>query len=344
MKILIIYGGNGLADDLSLTAIKRICTVLTELEVEVKQYNLTYTDITEEITEELQSSEGVILATTVDWIGIGGRMQTFLDQCNKFNNQFFSNKYLMSVVLTKKSGDRDASNYLLKCWDMLGGIEGVNICGKIEKFIQLETDENVLSVIDKKTEDFYRIIRQKRKVLPIGTITVTTSVINENTHNEDAFTDMNIIDEYVGDTNNSGRIIEEDPYIIEQKQDIKEISDFLEQQLNNKTTNLSGNKYIDKFLETFICENSSFACTYNIIINDQQNNDIILRVKDNNLAGFVGTDTRADVVINIESNVLDEILKGNLTIQRGFLTGKLKAKGNFTQLYELDNIFRFTYL
>ncbi|WP_281813274.1 SCP2 sterol-binding domain-containing protein [Vallitalea longa] len=340
MKILIIYGGSGLADDLSLAAVKRIHTVLNELEVEVKQYNLENTDITEEITNELQSTKGVVLATTVEWMGIGGRMQTFLDQCYAYNNQYFNDKYLMSVILTKTNGDRDASNYILKCWDMLGGLEGVNVCGKIDRFVELETNEEIISVIDKKTEDFYRIIRQKRNVLPTGTENFSKPVIDQHI-DDDVFAKMNIIDEYVGDTKTKAKIIEEDPYIVEQRQDIEEISDFLKQQLN-KNTNLSGNKYIDRFLEAFICEDSSFTCTYNIIIINQKNKDIILKVKDKKLAGFIGTDVKADVIINVEANTLDEIIKGKLTVQRGFLTGKLKAKGNFTLLYEFDNIFKFT--
>lgn len=340
MKILIIYGGSGLADDLSLAAIKRIHTVLNELEVEVKQYNLDYTDITEEITNELESTQGVVLATTVEWMGIGGRMQTFLDRCYASNNQYFHDKYLMSVVLTKSNGDRDASNYMLKCWDMLGGLEGVNVCGKIDRFVDLETNENMISIIDKKTEDFYRIIRQKRTVLLTGTKSLQKPVMDEHVEN-DTFAKMNIIDEYVGDTDTKAKVIEEDPYIVEQKQDIEEISDFLKQQLN-KNTNLSGNKYIDRFLEAFICEDESFKCTYNIIITNKKNKDIILKIKDKKLAGFIGTDIKAEVIINIEDNILDEIIKGKLTVQRGFLTGKLKAKGNFTLLYEFDNIFKFT--
>jgi len=342
MKILIIYAGNGLADDLSLAAVKRIHTVLNELEVNVKQWSLDYQDITEEFLSELSIAEGVVLATTVEWIGIGGRMQTFLDRCYHFNQQeLFQGKYLMSVALTKTNGDRDASNYLTKCWDMLGGLEGVNVCGRIKNSVELETNERTISIIDKKTEDFYRVLNQKRDTLPTGTGYSPKYISNEmELDRPDTFTKMNIIDEYVGD-NKANKIIEEDPFIAEQRKDILEISDFLKQQLN-QNDNLSGNKYIDRFLQTFICEDPSFNCTYNIIITDQKNKDIILKVKDKKLAGYIGTDPSADVIVNIDTNILDEVIKGKLTIQRGFLTGKLKAKGNFTLLYEFDNIFKFT--
>jgi multimeric flavodoxin WrbA len=339
MKILIVYGGNNMADDLSLVAVERIHTVLEELEVDVKRFDLDYSDITEEFMDELRTSDGVVLATTVKWIGIGGKMQAFLDRCF-FSGQkdVFENKYLMSVVLTNGTGDRDASNYLIKCWDMLGGLEGTNICGKIEKSVQLETNERMISIIDKKTEDFYRIINQKRDLFPTGTY-----LHNEKSVQKDGvMTDQeaNIFDELIGDDFPGTKKIEEDSTIIKQRQDIKDITNFFKQKLTNNDI-MSENKYIDKFLQAFKCNDLSFECTYNIILLDTKQN-IILKVKNNNLVGLDGTDPLANVVINVESEILDEIINGRLTIQRAFLTGQLKAKGNFTWLYEIDNIFEFS--
>lgn len=341
MKILIIYGGNGLADDLSLAAVSRVHTVLNELEVSVKQFNLNYNDITQNFLDELQSADGVVLATTVDWIGIGGRMQTFLDGCYfSGRREVFSGKYLMSVVLTKSSGDRDATNYLIKSWDMLGGVEGVNVCGKIDKFVELETNQQIISIIDRKTEDFYRVLNQKRDVLPTGTgypMNAPLQTPNEGT--------ISIINEVVGDYsnfNNQLDPIEEDPFIAKQRQDIEELADFFKQKLS--TDDISpgtngGNKYINILQQAFTC-NTSFNCTYNIILTDKNNQDITLKIENGKMTGFIGNDPTAEVIINIDSNTFDRIISGKLTAQRGFLTGQLKAKGNFTLLYEFDNLFK----
>ena len=82
MNINIYYGGRGLVDDPTVFVINKIQEVLTELNVNVTRYNLyemknTITTLSQTITE----ADGLILATTVEWVGMGGYMQTFLDSC-----------------------------------------------------------------------------------------------------------------------------------------------------------------------------------------------------------------------------------------------------------------------
>lgn len=78
MNINIYYGGRGLVDDPTVFVINKIQEVLTELNVNVTRYNLyemknTITTLSQTITE----ADGLILATTVEWVGMGGYMQTF---------------------------------------------------------------------------------------------------------------------------------------------------------------------------------------------------------------------------------------------------------------------------
>ena len=82
MNINIYYGGRGLVDDPTIFAINKIQEVLNELNVNVTRYNLyemknTITTLSQTITE----ADGVIFATTVEWVGMGGYMQTLLDSC-----------------------------------------------------------------------------------------------------------------------------------------------------------------------------------------------------------------------------------------------------------------------
>lgn len=341
MDILLVYGGNGLANDLSLLAVERINTVLQELEVNVTAFHLTYDNISEKFIEALKIAEGVVLATTVEWIGIGGKMQAFLDNCYVSDNRkIIYEKYLMTVVLTKTTGDRDASSYLLKSWEMLGGIEGVSLSGRIENSVDIETDRKIISIIDKKTEDFYRIINQKRQVLPTSnnnTVISNNIEIEKNNSNDD----MSIINELINDNsvyNNQPIYKKEDPHIIKQKQDIQELTDFFNRKLTSEK--LSNNKYIHMLIKAFNNKEDVCNCTYNIIITDKENEDIIIKIIDGNINGYVGIDSSADVIINVDSHTFDRILSGKLTAQRAFLTGQLKAKGNFTLLYEFDHIFK----
>lgn len=341
MDIIIIYGGNGLADDLSLAAIKRIHTVLKELEVGVKEYYLSYEDNTEEILRDIKSSQGVVLATTVEWLGIGGRLQTFLDRCyHAGQTDLFADKYLMSVVLTSSCGERDANYHLQKAWDILGGREGISLCGRIERFVDLETDQAIKSIVDKKTEDFYRIINQKRMSLS----TSTTSISQPISHSYAAATGEtnNLFNQVVSDDTPLQQPVEDDPIKIKQRKDIEELSHLFKTKLQteNELTSNTGNHYLNKLEQAYVGHDPDLRCTYNICLIDRPNNEMVLKIQSGMLTTYMGIDQMAQVVMEMDTATFEHILAGKLTAQRGFLTGQLKAKGNFTQLYEFDYLFK----
>ena len=82
MKINIYYGGRGLIEDPTLYVIGKITEVLEELRVDVRRYNL-YEDKNAIATlpATLKDADGVVLAVSLEWFGIGGYMQQFLDMC-----------------------------------------------------------------------------------------------------------------------------------------------------------------------------------------------------------------------------------------------------------------------
>ena len=82
MKINIYYGGRGLVDDPTLYVLNKMGEVLDELRVSVETFRLM--DLKNSITtlpQTLKEADGIILATTIEWYGIGGYMQQFLDAC-----------------------------------------------------------------------------------------------------------------------------------------------------------------------------------------------------------------------------------------------------------------------
>ena len=77
MKINIYYGGRGLMDDPTLYVINKMQSVLEELHVEVERYNLYELKNTiPTLPQTLKEADGIILATTVEWHGIGGYMHS----------------------------------------------------------------------------------------------------------------------------------------------------------------------------------------------------------------------------------------------------------------------------
>lgn len=91
MKINIYYGGRGLLDDPTLYVLKKMQNVFTELRVTVERYNIfEYKNSISTLPQTMKDADGIILATTVEWLGIGGFMYQFLDAAG-------------SMVIRKKS-------------------------------------------------------------------------------------------------------------------------------------------------------------------------------------------------------------------------------------------------
>ena len=79
-QINIYYGGRGLIEDPTIYVMNKLTEVLGELNMEVKKYNL-YEDKQgiSVLPKTLKEADGVILAASVEWLGIGGFLQQFLD-------------------------------------------------------------------------------------------------------------------------------------------------------------------------------------------------------------------------------------------------------------------------
>ena len=69
-------------DDPTLYVLKKMEDVLRELRVNIERFNI-YEHKNEIATLPLtfKEGDGIILATTIEWLGIGGYMQQFLDAC-----------------------------------------------------------------------------------------------------------------------------------------------------------------------------------------------------------------------------------------------------------------------
>ena len=88
MKVNIYYGGRGLIDDPTIFVMNKIMTVLDELNIKVKKYNL-YEDKRgiAVLPKTLKDVDAVILAASVEWIGIGGLLWQFLDACYLYGDK-----------------------------------------------------------------------------------------------------------------------------------------------------------------------------------------------------------------------------------------------------------------
>ncbi|MBQ9579819.1 MAG: 3-keto-5-aminohexanoate cleavage protein [Lachnospiraceae bacterium] len=124
MKINIYYGGRGLLDDPTIYVINKMTEVLEELRVKVERFNIyEQKNSISTLPQTLKDADGVIFATTVEWLGIGGYMHQFLDACWLYaDKEKIKNLYMQPVVMSTTYGEREA---YLKHFDLINNDEDI---------------------------------------------------------------------------------------------------------------------------------------------------------------------------------------------------------------------------
>lgn len=332
MKINIYYGGRGLLEDPALYVISTITQVLTELRVNVDRYNL-YEDKSAipTLPSTLKDADGIILVVSLEWFGIGGYMQQFLDNCWLYGDQEkIKNIYMLPIVMATTYGERDAEVYLIKAWDTLGGISLNGLSAYVENHTDFETNSIYRGIIEKKAENLYRSINQTAPILP-----------NSNAAVKDNVSKTRSIDLTPQESEQLSRFVSNDTYVKKQKQDIEELSAMFKNMLGTAEPQEKEGEFIREFRTNFYPE-EGFSAKYIIIIPDREST-LSIEVTPNSIKCWYSDDTEADVVMKAETKVLKSIINGKNTFQRAFMAGEITAKGNFKTLRTLDQIFRFRY-
>lgn len=333
MKVNIYYGGRGLLEDPSLFVIDRIMQVLEELRVDVTRYNL-YEDKSGIATlpNTLKDCDGVILVSSLEWFGMGGYMQQFLDMCWLYGDkEKLASLYMMPIVVATAYGELDVEMYLKKAWNVLGGISLSGIATYVGSAEDIERNSAYLSLIERKAEDLYRSINQKTVQLPSSSTAVKKKIIKTR--------NINLTPK---ETEQLSKFVSDDGYVKKQKEDIEELAAMFKHMLGDDEPK-EENVYEDDIVEAF-CNNyypeRDFNATYVVVIPDIGKNLIINAGA--NFACEYGEDRDSDVKLKAESTLIRSIISGKMTFQKGFMSGELTAKGNFKTLRMLDQIFRFS--
>jgi len=330
MKVNIYYGGRGLIDDPTQYVIKKITEVLNELRANVVRYNIyEQKSGIAMLANTLKDADAVILAVSVEWFGIGGMMQQFLDSCwlyadkNKIKKQ-----YMFPVVVSTASGEREAEYTLVKAWEMLGGPVLPGICAYADNNVDFETNEAYQKLIEKKAEDIYRAINQKATVF-------MTSI---NSGHEGAAGTM-AIDLTPQESEQLSEYVSNDTFVKKQKEDVEELTqmyrNFLEQ-------GKSGNdqEFIKEFKAAFHAPEEDFAAVYLIRMTDTGRN-LVIEIRNKGMKISYGDSEKADVTATTTRETVNTITKGRATFQGGFMSSKITCKGDFKLLRTFDQLFRF---
>lgn len=330
MKINIYYGGRGLLDDPTLYVINKMQEVFEELHVDVDRFNLH--ELKNSITtlpQTLKEADGIILATTVEWYGIGGYMQQFLDACWLYGDKEKITKLYMSpVVMSTTYGERDAKLNLRVAWEILGGLPCTGMCGYIADLAMLEMNDDYARLIERKAENIYRTINQKMVSFPASNQAVKQKVAVSKT-----------ISLTPQETEQLSQYASDEDYVQQQKEDLQELASMFRGMMKTKDTEES-KLFINEFKDAFKPQ-AGFEGTYKFQI-EGQSKALIIEVNVTQLEVYYGEMEKADVTVQINETVLGGITAGRMSFQRAFMAGEMTMKGDFGMLRILDQIFIFS--
>ena len=317
-------------DDPTLYVINKMQEVLEELRVTVVRFNLyEMKNSIATVPQTLKDADGIILATTVEWHGIGGYMHQFLDSCWLYGDkERISQIYMCPVVMSTTYGEREGKLDLTVAWEILGGLPCSGICGYIADTVSLEMDKELTILIEKKAENMYRTVNQKIASFPASNQVIKQMVsVTKN------------IDLTPQESEQLSQYVSDESYVQRQKEDIQELTSLFKGMLENQDTN-EERSYIEDFKSHFK-PGPGIRATYRFQI-EEKDKPLIVDVDGPRLDCYFGNIGKVDVDIKTNASTMNDIVFSRMSFQRAFMTGEMTAKGNFKTLKMLDQIFIFS--
>ena len=237
--------------DPTLHVLNKIQEVLSELNVTMERYDLyEYKNNIVTLPQTLKDADGIILATTVEWYGIGGWMQQFLDSCWLYGDkEKISSIYMCPIVMSTTYGEREAMMNLTVAWEILGGLPCTGISGYIADVALLEQNMEYTRLIEKKAEDLYRTINQHVAVLPCSNQAVKQKV---------SFTQsLNLTPQ---EAEQLSELASNDVYVQKQKEDIQELASMFKDLMEENIAQVN-TPFLEEFKSHF-CPQAGFRAVY----------------------------------------------------------------------------------
>lgn len=330
MKVNIYYGGRGLIDDPTIFAMNKIMTVLEELNIKVKKYNL-YEDKRgiSVLPKTLKEADAVILAASVEWMGIGGLLWQFLDACWLYGDkEKLATLYMMPLVVSTTFGEKDAQFTMVKAWEMLGGIPCDGICAYVNDHVTFETSTEYAYLIEKKTENFYRTFSKKLSSFPTSTMALKENVLQPKA-----------ISLTPQESEQLSMYVSDDTYVKQQKEDIQELTQMFKKMMGDVSLDSQEAPYMEEFQRAFH-PIPNIAITFSWEITELPEK-LIIQVDNGKLDCFYGEADSPDAVMKSSRQIVDKVVYGEEPLQTAFMAGEVTVKGNFKVLHTFDTLFRF---
>ncbi|MBR4768495.1 MAG: SCP-2 sterol transfer family protein [Lachnospiraceae bacterium] len=330
MKINIYYGGRGLIDDPTLYVINKLQSVLEELHVEVERFMLyEHKKSITTLPQTLKNADGIVLATTVEWHGIGGYMTQFLDACWLYGDkEKIAKIYMCPIVMSTTYGEREGKLDLSVAWEILGGLPCSGICGYIADSSVFERNENYNTIIEKKAENMYRTINQKLESLPASNQAVKKMVSITKS-----------IDLTPQESEQLSKYASDDSYVSTRKKDLEELTSLFRDMMGYDEGEEEAEEYISDFKKHFSPQ-AGLRSKYCFRIEGRRK-PLVIEVNGAKAEYYYGNIESPNVEIEITPQIMDDIIYARMTFQRAFMGGIIKSKGDFQLLRSLDILFPF---
>ncbi len=329
MKINIYYGGRGLIEDPTLYVINKIQDVLKEIRVTVGRYNLyEQKNSISMLPNTFKDADAVILAVNVEWYGLGGLMQTFLDSCWLYaDKQKLKDLYMFPVIVATTNGERKALENLAGAWELLGGRVCDGICTYVSNHVEFETNQVYASIIEKKAEEIYRIVSHRMPMLPNSINACHVEIPSAGIELTPQESEQ--LSVYVAD----------DTFVKKQKEDVEMLSQMYKSILGKKkpeeNEDLPGG-----FEKAFKGTNGTVKASCCMVISDIGKN-LILDIDGKKIKSWYGEPAGTDITVTAPKDVILKIITGKATFQGAFMSGLVSAKGRLDLIRMLDRLFEF---
>jgi multimeric flavodoxin WrbA len=281
------------------------------------------------LSQTIKDADGIVLASTVEWYGMGGYMLEFLDALWQFGDKSrISEIYMMPVVIAKTYGERQVLADLSNAWETLGGKVLTGLSGYIDNPLDLEVNQDYIALVEAQAERLYRGVNQREKTFPSSKNALTERVGTPNPLHL-SVPEAEQLSEYVSDEN----------YVKTQKEDIQELAVHFKGMLMSEDAG-SEEEYIGDIKKAF--KPSPDVSGVFVIDIAEKKNDLIIDISGAKLDVKYDKASSCDVKMTMKRDVMEDIVSGRMTFQRAFMSGAMAGmQGNFSLLGGLDKVLIF---
>ena len=299
----------------------RAAEVFTELGLTVETWKLAET-ADEEVLAALTQAAGAVIALTVEWYGIGSRLQRFLESCHAAKpKDILAEMPLLAIVFSRDGYEREAAAYLTQAWRLLGGWPELEITGVFAEVSDFSENRSALEVIEKKAEQFFRYGLNQSYQLP------QSAAAGQIGQPPQAAAGM------AAETPEAESVHRD-------KANVKALSHKLQAKLEQKTRQTK-QSLAELILQNYV-GGSEQEYRLQLMVKDKPAENTFVLIKKTGVYAYAGEE-EAVLTLFAEDEILRRCLVGELSFQKAFMTGQLSAKGELTLLYKLEDFFRETH-